>query len=133
MQFKMKNVLKLRFLPIRPQNLKKISHLILKFTLELQNQVGFFFLIVWPSQNILNFNRNKVDTQSFYFLANNCHLFWGQKICNKHWVSESRLESFAESKSQMCCSDRFGVHHNKTTVSNFKEKSICDFKVAWLY
>ena len=95
---------------------------------------GRFFQIVWPSQSILFFNRNNLNTQSFYFLAYNCHIFWGQKICNKHWVSESRLKSFAESKSQMCSCDRFGIRHNKTTVSNFvKEKSICDFKVAWLY
>ena len=53
MRFKMKNVLKLRFFPIKLQNLKKISHLVLKFTLELQNQVRVLFQILWPSQNIL--------------------------------------------------------------------------------
>ena len=136
MQFKMKSMLKLRFFPIRPHILKKNPtwFRLTWFWNLLFTWKWFFFQIVWPSRNIITFNRNDLDTQSFYILANNCHLFWGQKICNKHWVSESRLKSFAESKSQMCSCDRFGIRHNKTTVSNFiKEKSICDFKVAWLY
>ena len=139
MQFKMKRMLKLRFFPIRPHILKKnptwfrltwFWNLLFNF----KTKLIFFSNCMAFSKYILTFNRNNLYTQSFYFLANNCHIFWGQKICNKHWVSESRLKSFAESKSQMCSCDRFGIRQNKTTVSNFiKEKSICDFKVAWLY